>query len=298
MYANLKPMRAFKLSDDKLDLIQYPCYASPKFDGIRAIVFRGFVLSNTLKPIRNPSIQQALAHLEYFDGELIAGKNFQETTSCVMSTAGGDDFTFYAFDSFKNPKAIFINRLKDLEEDYLAENADGRVKIVQHIKIKSPMELLAYEEAMLQSGYEGIMLRHPRGLYKFGRSTFNEEALLKRKPVCDEEAFIIGFEEQEENLNELTYDNRGYAQRSMHQDNKAGKDTLGAFIVRSSKWGDFKIGTGLGLTDILRKDIWLNRNKYLGQIITFKYQAFGSKDKPRQPIFLRFRHADDVLTDL
>lgn len=298
MFNNIKPMRAFKLDDSKIDLIHYPCYASPKFDGIRAIVFRGFVLSNTLKMIRNPEVQRVLSHLEYFDGELIAGKNFQETTSCIMSSSGGSDFSFYAFDSFKNPQDIFVNRLKDLEEDYLSSSCDNRIKIVQHIKIKSPRDLLRYEEDMLQQGYEGIMLRHPAGRYKFGRSTFSEEFLLKRKPVVDEEAFIIGFEEQEENQNELTYDNRGYAQRSSCQDNKNGKDTLGAFIVRSSKWGDFKIGTGLGLTDALRRDIWLNRDKYLGQILTFKYQAFGTKDKPRQPIFLRFRHKDDALIEL
>lgn len=295
MYTNIKPMRAFKLDDSKIDLIHYPCYGSPKFDGIRAIVFRGFVLSNTLKLIRNPEVQRALAQLEFFDGELISGNSFQETTSCIMSSSGGSNFTYHAFDSFRTPNAIFLNRLRDLEESYIASNQDERVKIVQHIKIKSPRDLIRYEEDMLQSGYEGIMLRHPAGRYKFGRSTYAEEFLLKRKPVIDEEAFIIGFEEQEENQNELTYDNRGYAQRSACKDNKTGKDTLGAFIVRSSKWGDFRIGTGLGLTDSLRRDIWENRDKYLGKIITFKYQAFGTKDKPRQPIFLRFRHPEDTL---
>lgn len=294
--STLKPMRACKLQDDQIDLLHYPILGSPKYDGIRAIVKDGIVLSNTLKPIRNRKVQEICAKMEYCDGELIAGSNFQETTSCIMSESGGYDFTFYVFDSFKNPQDIYINRVKDIEDSFIEQNVDdAHIVMVQPVTLKTPKDVLLYEEWCLQKGFEGCMLRHPKGIYKFGRSTFNEQYLLKRKPLCDEEAFIIGFEEQEENQNELTYDNRGYAQRSMHQDNKAGKDTLGAFIVRSSKWGDFRIGTGLGLTHELRREIWNNQPKYLGQIVTFKYQAFGSKDKPRQPIFLRFRHRDDCL---
>lgn len=294
--SNIKPMRAFKVDDDKLDLLHYPLYGSPKYDGIRAIVLNNTVLSNTLKPIRNRAVQDICSKMEYCDGELIAGSNFQETTSIIMSENGGYNFTFYVFDSFRNPQDIYINRIRDVEDTFIEQQeGDAHIKMVQPVTLKTPKDLLSYEEWCLQRGFEGIMLRSPKGRYKFGRSTFNEEYLLKRKPVCDEEAFIIGFEEQEENQNELTYDNRGYAQRSSCKDNKTGKDTLGAFIVRSSKWGDFKIGTGLGLTDSLRREIWHNRDKYLGRILTFKYQAFGTKDKPRQPIFLRFRHIEDTL---
>lgn len=297
MYA-VKPMRAYKVDDDQIDLLHYPIYGSPKYDGIRAIVKDGHVYSNTLKPIRNRNVQMLCSKMEYCDGELIAGSNFQETTSCIMSENGSPDFTYFIFDSFKNPQAIYLNRVRDIEDCFIEQQVcDSRIVMVQPVKLKTPKDLLDYEEFCLQKGFEGIMLRHPDGRYKFGRSTFNEQYLLKRKPVVDEEAFIIGFEEQMENQNLLTYDNRGYAQRSMHQENKVGKNTLGAFVVRSSKWGDFRIGTGLGLTDSLRKEIWLNQNKYLGQPITYKYQKFGSKDKPRQPIFLRFRHIEDTLID-
>lgn len=296
IYANLRPMRAARLEDSQVDLITYPCYGSPKFDGIRSVVLYNKALSNTLKPIRNLHVQSLLSKLNYLDGELIAGKNFQETTSTVMSESGSSDFEFHIFDCFKDPSAIYLNRLKDIEEIYLESGiTDSRIKIVQQVKLKTPKDLLDYEDFCLMTGHEGCMIRNFKGRYKFGRSTLKEEFLLKRKPIIDEEAFIIGFEEQEENFNELTYDNRGYAQRSHNQENKRGKNTLGAFIVRSSKWGDFRIGTGIGLTDSLRLEIWNNRDKYLGKIITFKYQAFGTKDKPRQPIFLRFRHIEDTL---
>jgi len=295
--SNIKAMRAYKLADDQISSIAYPCYAQPKFDGIRAIVYDNIPFSNTLKPIRNQCIRYALANLNGADGELISGSNFQETTSVVMSEMGGSDFIYYVFDSFVRKDKPFLERIKDLEE-IISSVHDPRIKIVYPVKIKSPQALLDYETHCLQLGHEGCMVRSASGIYKFGRSTLREQYLLKRKPVVDEEAFIIGFEEQEENLNELNYDNRGYAQRSAHQANKRGKNTLGAFIVRSAKWGDFRIGTGLGLTDSLRQEIWNNRDKYLGQTLTFKYQEYGSKDKPRQPIFLRFRHKDDVLIEL
>lgn len=295
----VKPMRAFKVKDDQLDMIHYPCYASPKFDGIRSIVLQNTALSNSLLPIRNTCVQNLLCFLNFCDGELVAGNNFQDTSSVIMSESGGPGFTYYVFDSFMNPQDIFINRLKDLESTFLQSGLlETRIQIVQHVKIRDMKELLKYEEDMLQLGYEGIMLRHPHGRYKFGRSTFNEQFLLKRKPVVDEEAIIIGFEEQEENLNEALIDNRGFTKRSSHQENKRGKDTLGAFVVQSARWETFRIGTGLGLTEALRKEIWQNKERYIGKLITFKYQEYGSKDKPRQPIFIRFRHQEDCLISL
>jgi len=74
-----------------------------------------------------------------------------------------------------------------------------------------------------------------------------------------------------------------------------GKGTLGAFIVKSKKWNDiFKIGTGEGLTEELRSEIWNNKEKYLGKIITYKYQEYGSINAPRQPIMKGFREKSDM----
>ena len=57
-----------------------------------------------------------------------------------------------------------------------------------------------------------------------------------------------------------------------------------------------KIGTGRGLTDDLRKEVWNNRKAYVGQLVKYKFQKYGSKDAPRLPIFLGFRHPEDVTT--
>ena len=45
----------------------------------------------------------------------------------------------------------------------------------------------------LNAGYEGLMLRDPNGIYKFGRSSVKENILLKVKEFMDDEAEIIAF---------------------------------------------------------------------------------------------------------
>ena len=55
------------------------------------------------------------------------------------------------------------------------------------------------DELMIQNlkdGYEGLMLRDPNGVYKFGRSTVKENILLKVKDFMDDEAEIISFREK------------------------------------------------------------------------------------------------------
>jgi hypothetical protein len=69
--------------------------ASPKIDGIRAIIGNGAALSRSLKPIRNLFVQSVLGRAEFqgLDGELVVGDPndpncMQNTTSGVMREAG------------------------------------------------------------------------------------------------------------------------------------------------------------------------------------------------------------------
>jgi DNA ligase-1 len=126
-----------------------------------------------------------------------------------------------------------------------------------------------------------------------------EGYLLKRKPFKDSEAIIVGFEEQMENANEAEQDAFGRTKRSKHLEGMIPKDTLGKFLVREigeTPWLDreFAIGTGEGLTQDLRKEIWDNQSKYLGKIVTYKYQPHGIKDLPRLPIWKGFRDKRDL----
>jgi DNA ligase-1 len=118
--------------------------------------------------------------------------------------------------------------------------------------------------------------------------------MVKIKPFEDAEAVIIGFEEQYENTNEPIINELGLTERSSHADGKIGKDTLGSFVVLSQEFGEFRIGTGVGLGEVLRKKIWTNKKEYVNKIIKFKYQKYGTKDRPRIPVFVGFRNEKDL----
>jgi DNA ligase-1 len=286
--------------------LRYPLLGSPKLDGIRASVQGGELLSRSLKRIPNTGLQQLLGRsgLEGLDGELIVGPPtaedvFNRTQSQVMTRLGGiDDANYYVFDNCHVIGAEFVSRL-----DIAMHTAAGqpRVKLIKHVILKDWNAVLAYEAKQVGLGYEGICLRDPHGLHKQGRSTLRELGLVAIKRFVDAEAIIIDTYEQEENTNEQKINELGRLKRSSHKAGKVGKDTLGGFTVRllTDEWNNprchtFNVGTGRGLTAELRKDLWRKRKSLVGKVIKFKYQKVGTKDAPREPIFLGFRDRRDM----
>lgn len=295
-----KPISAYALEIDNPQMVsnlKWPLLGSPKLDGIRCLKINGKVLSKTFKEIPNLYIQSKLLQLpDGLDGELIVSGSFNNVQSAVMTELGEPDFKYYVFDYVIDSLGMpYITRLAHLNELQLP---DFCVNIEQEL-ILSETELYAYEAKCLQAGYEGIMLRDARGRYKCGKSTLNECYLLKVKRFNDSECIIIGFEEQLHNNNEATKDNLGHTKRSSHKSNKVPNNTLGKFIVREIgdtpwKGREFRIGTGEDLNIALRKKVWDNQSEYLGKFITYKYQAHGSKDLPRIPIYKGFRSELDI----
>lgn len=307
----VRPMRAVKVRDKELERIKFPVWASPKFDGIRAIVKDGVVLSNTLTPIPNKYIQDQLgwSTLNGLDGELVVRESeFNLTSSGVMSEDGKPDFEYHVFDIWDLPNWSFEDRMTHIE---IKLNSFGWFGEQPHIKVcrqelcYSVAELIAFEVEQLEKGFEGICFRHANAPYKYGRGTLNDGCLYKRKPFEDGEAMIIGFEEQLENTNEQTIDERGLSKRSSHQENKIGKGTLGKLLCTSTEFGDIKIGTGTGLTKELRQFIWDNQALFKNKFLTYKFQRHGTLNKPRIAVldkessfeFMRMRDYRDIVRD-
>lgn len=281
----MRPMLAATVKD--LESLSYPLHGSPKLDGVRAIVMHGELLSRSLKLIPNRSVRERFSKLPHgYDGELIAGDPtardvYRRTVSTVMSEDGeAANVRFSVFDNYA-VAGMFVSRLAQV-------NPADRLP---HVSLASPEEVSKYEERMLADGYEGIMLRSPYGLYKFGRSTLNEQGLMKLKRFIDDEAIITGFAEKMHNANEAKTNELGRTARSSHQAGQVPMGTLGALIMR---WHgkEFRIGTGFD--DAQRKLIWLNRKAWVGKTIKFKYLPIGMKDLPRHPVYLGVRHAEDM----
>lgn len=279
--------------------IQYPVYASPKLDGIRCSIVDGKALSRTLKPIPNKHIYGQLSNhsLNGLDGELIVGSPtsptcYNESVSNIMAFDKTPNYTYYVFDHHE-VNGSFARRFQELLASLGQWGKYPQICLLEQNLLANEDDMLAYEAAKVEEGYEGIILRSPEAPYKFGRSTVKEGYLLKVKRFEDSEAEIIGFEEEMFNGNAAETNELGRTKRSTAAAGLSGKGTLGAFQVRDVVTGvEFSIGTGL--TAAQRQSHWLNRDTILGGILKYKYFPVGVKDKPRHPVFLGFRDARDM----
>lgn len=294
----VKPMLAVKAEIEKL---KFPVYASAKLDGVRVIILDGVVLSRNLKPIPNQHVQKLFGKKKYnfLDGELIVGDVtapdvFQKTTSGVMSQSGKPDVKLHVFDRYDNGQVSvpYAVRWEAVQSEF---NNQANIELVEQKMISNVDELNAFEEECVSAGYEGIMLRSLGGKYKQGRSTMREGYLLKVKRFEDDEAKLLGMEELMTNTNEQTVDKLGHKVRNQKKEGMVPAGRLGALLVIHPDYGPFKIGSGF--TEEQRVDLWhrylSNKNDFIGELVKFRYQPAGVKDKPRFPVFLGFRNKID-----
>ena len=285
-----KPMLAGKVED--MAAVKYPVLVTPKLDGIRCLKINGKAVTRTFKPIPNIYIRAWVERNvpDGMDGELMCEGTFQEATGGVMRESGEPRFTYYVFDYVKDDlNKSYAGRIADL----IASGINGNCRVVIPITVTNEAGLKAMEEQFIDDGYEGLMMRTPDSPYKCGRSTEREGYLLKMKRFEDDEAIVIAINEQMHNENEAEKDAFGRTKRSTAKAGLVGSGVAGGFIVRCKKFrNDFGIGMG---DSAMAKEVWANREKYIGAIVKFKYQPIGStSDAPRFPGFVGFRDKRDI----
>ena len=295
---NFKPLLSATLEHSLIQHLNYPLIGSPKLDGIRCIIHGGQAVSRNLKPFRNQHVQDCLHNLpEGLDGELIVGEPnvgnvLNRTFSGVMSADGKPDFTFWVFDKY-NGTGTFESRLDRLS---FHTNSFEHAKVVTHNHIRSPAELTSFEELALKDGYEGIMLRDPRGRYKFGRSTLSEAILMKLKRFTDGECTVVAIREGMTNLNEQTMNALGYMERSKHVSNMAPSGQVGTIIGRDCATGEtYDVSPGRMTQDM--RIYYLNHpGELIGKIIKHKSFDYGAVNTARFRTFQAFRDEGDMAT--
>lgn len=299
---HFRPMLAFPFPHHKP--IPYPIYLSPKLDGIRCVIRKDVALSRKLKPIPNHAIREYLSRPEFngLDGELIVGHPcandvWNQTTSGVMRQEGEPAWAFYVFDD-TTARGGFHDRYEALCKR-MHERPDPRIIIVPHHLVHNVDELSEQEALIVGMGYEGVMLRKFQGIYKFGRSSTNDMALMKLKRFVDADAYVIGVVERMHNANEATIDALGLTQHSSHKENMIPTGTMGALVCNfvpaedelANKFVPVKFELGTGFTEEQRVEMW--RNPPVGKLIKFKFQRLTVHGKPLFPVFLGFRHEWD-----
>lgn len=298
-----------------LEKLRYPMYMSAKIDGIRAILhkdksgtFQLYSKRGKLIPNRHLQEQAALFNNVWegeapnliFDGELVTGMQrpmggdifhpYNEIQSNLMSEDGEPEVTFLTFDMAY--AAQYHERYFALGS-YVVEMGTLWMARLTHVVVHNAEEVQNFLDDLLSKGYEGAMLRDPNCTYMYGNSTLKEQALIKLKPFEDTEARILGYEEEETNLNDKEYNEHGLAKRSSHKDNKVPNNRLGALYVEATindKIVQFSVGSGF--TDAQRIEFWNNKESLVDKHIVVKYQKHGMKDKPRHPVFKGFRNVD------
>lgn len=297
----MKPMLAGEFKAEIVER-QFPLIAQPKLDGIRLLIRDGIAWTRSLKPLRSSWVQSWVANnkkvMEGLDGEIIVGSPlakdaYRRTSSGVMSYNNDDALNakFYTFDRW-NSMDLYAERLDELRFLGLPDFCE----ILESQIVQNMEELLKYERKLLSYGHEGVILRDPHGLYKFGRSTPKEGKLIKLKRFVDAEAKIVATHERMHNGNDPTLNELGYIHRSGHQENLIPMDTLGA-IQCVGYWPDgseYEVRIGTGFDDETRLRLWRERESLIGRFVKFKYFPSGAKEAPRFPVYLGFRDSDDM----
>lgn len=273
--SQLKPLLAANADPSAL---RFPLLASPKLDGIRALVKDGVVYARSGKPLPNAHVQKLFGQLHGFDGELCVGDPsapdvFRQTQSQVMRRAGEPPVTFFLFDSWCRGNLPYGHFQAAYIIERHMDSLPPNVALVEQTTLHNAAELEDYEEQCLAHGFEGVMLRDPDAGYKQGRSTAREGILLKLKRFVDAEAEVLGMEEQ---------------LSASGQPN----GVLGALKARDVRSGVvFNIASGF--TQAERERLWRD-GPDPDCLARYRHFPSGGKDKPRFPVFAGLRARVDA----
>ena len=298
----LLPNELPKQGDIKKEMI-----ASYKLDGIRCIIKDGELLSRSLKPIPNLQLQNRFQDLKnlskkhkvMFDGEIYSHTlTFQKITHYVMTKdltkkeeTLPDDLDYWCFDFIWNENNLqpYIERISNPTAKLF--NIANHYKLLDYFSVPPESINPVFEQA-LNEGYEGLILRSPLSIYKYGRATFKSGEAYKFKPYETFDAKILEVtqrtkarEGSEKKINEL-----GRSVTSKKKDDRIPIDMASAFKVM---FDGNEILVVIARNDIEKKKIWKNRKSYMGRMIEYKGMMVGAKDVPRHPVFIRFRNDKD-----
>lgn len=277
------------------DTLTWPKLVSWKLDGLRAVTKFNNTLSRSMKPIPNTHVREKLAEWPNLDGEVLVGPMLasdvrRRTSSEMRSYDGEPDFTFYVFDDLSDMSLTFEQRLDRLQ----ARKLPDFIKVLPQFVVNSQEELDKLYEAALDEGHEGLIIRNPKSMYKFGRCTAKSQDSLKYKPFQDDEAEILEVYEAMHNNNEAFTNELGRTARSTHQENLVPTGRTGGFVVRDLKTNvKFKVSAGV-LTHPERVWVWEHREELRAKILTYRHMLLGAKDKPQFGRFIAFRDKWDM----
>lgn len=208
-----KPMKCTALQDTKTNgikesvfkKIKFPCLVQPKLDGVRCLIMwyddRWVAISSSGKSY-NVAARKILNQIEssdisrdfILDGELyIHGEPLEYLSGLARKQSPvkeQEELEFHLFDIIDkqqaNQRQVAINTLVSI---YFPESK--YIKLVPYSIGTDKLNLEAHYCNYTEDGYEGIIIRNERGLYKQG---VRSSDIFKWKAFQDAEYEIIGIE--------------------------------------------------------------------------------------------------------
>lgn len=316
-----KPMLACDYDPSKL---RFPVIAMPKIDGVRALHLAGGLTGRSLKLHGNRYVTGMFDSFEFsgLDGEMCAQAETHpdlcRITSSALATREGEPFVLWWLFDYITPVTMdmpYGQRLEHLasyvdalQRDTGPDHPAGHLRLVPWKLCYNIDELEDYDEANLDAGYEGTIIRDPRGKYKEGRSTAREGGYLRIKRFVEADATVVSITEGQQNGNEAQTNELGQQFRSTHQANMVPNGMVGNMLcvttedVMSINGKSIIIPRGSEITvspgkmpHADRKRYFENQDLLVGQTIKFKFFPVGIKDKPRFPTFNSLRIESDKL---
>ena len=252
--------------------IEYPCFGSPKMDGVRCLAIRHEerveLKSRGGKEYIVPHIQDQLFKImelgDIWDGELyIHGKYLEEIVSAVKKlNTNTSSICFVVFDVVN--QSTFESRvvsLRSIQHPLAALGCDS-VYVLLYESLDDEIEMKARHKHYVSCGYEGIMLRNSSGIYESGKRSAD---LQKYKEFADAEFQIV--------------------------DVVPDKDGGAVFVVQNI-FADNQFNV-VGGSHEQRKQWLASKEALIGKWITVKYQTLYKDTKiPQFPTLVSFRETD------
>lgn len=310
-----KPMLACDWHEDR---IKFPCIVQPKLDGVHSLNRHGKCIGRSLKAHENKFITEKFSKPEYhgFCGEKInADLGATHPDLCRITSGdlrrheGEPNIHWYLFDyvTEETKNLGYLARMDKLRSYLSKIGQPDFIKVIQHPIHFSMDTLLSVENEYLELGYEGIIIRDPDAPYKYGRCGKTFMGVWRVKRFIESEIRVTRLTEGQHNANEAKKNELGRTERSTHQENMLPNGLLGNIIgdtledIVDPQTGKLLIPKGTEvivspgeMDHKMRKFYWENPCEIIQHVVKFKLFPKGIKDKPRFPIYVSHRNANDM----
>jgi len=259
--------------EPKSIIIDFPAIIQPKINGVRCTPQ---VVGNELKLLSKEGLEYKIPHITnalnvilpiliennyILDGELyIPGEALQNITSAVKKeNLYTSLIEFHVFD-LAIPNMINKDRL-ELLKNLLFEVNDICIKLVPSIQVTNDATVQLLTDTFIKEGYEGSIIRNPKGLYNFGGRPKN---IVKLKRLIDEEFEIIGIVSQSVDA------------------------SLGMFACKTKDGKEFTANPTMSEND--KRALFIIPEEYIGKMLTCSFYEYTEDGKP-------FHIVDTVIRD-